>query len=48
MHVNKHLLALQSECIGNDSVSSQHIRRKGLHLNPKSEGRLALSFLKQM
>ena len=34
-NVNKHLPALQSECIENDNSSSQHLKRKGLHLNPK-------------
>ena len=47
-NVNKHLSALQSECIENHSISSQHLGRKGLHLNPKGKGRLALNFLKQI
>ena len=46
-NVNKHLPALQSEFIENDDISSQHLGRKGLHLNPKGKGRLALNFMKQ-
>ena len=47
-NVNKHLSALQSECIENDNISSQRLGRKGLHLNPKGKGRLALNFMKQV
>ena len=47
-NVNKHLSALQSECIENDNINLQHLRRKGLHLNPKSKGRLVLDFMKQI
>ena len=47
-NVNKHLPALQSEFIENDGISSQHLGRKGLHLNPKGKGRLALNFMKQV
>ena len=46
-NVNKHLSALQSEFINNDNISSQHLGRKGLRLNPKGKGRLALNFMKQ-
>ena len=45
--LNKHFLALQSECIENDSISRQHLPQKGLHLTPKSKDRLALNFLKE-
>ena len=44
-NVNKHLSPLQSECIENDNISSQHLGRKRLHLNPKGEGRPALNFM---
>ena len=47
-NVNKHLPALQSEFIENDGISSQHLGRKGLHLNPKGKDRLALNFRKQI
>ena len=47
-NINKHLSALQSECINNDNISSHHLGRKGLHLNPKGKGRLALNFMKQI
>ena len=46
-NVNKHLPALQFECIENDNISSQPLGRKRLHLNPKGKGRLALNFMKQ-
>ena len=48
LNVNKHLSDLQSECTENDNISSQHLRRKRLHLNPKGKGRLALNFMKQI
>ena len=47
-NVNKHLLALQSECTENDNIRSQHLGRKGLHLNPKGSGRVTLNFMKQI
>ena len=47
-NVNKPLSALQSECIENDNISSQHLVQKGLHLNPKGKARLALNFMKQI
>ena len=47
-NVNKYLSALQSERIENDNISSKHLGQKGIHLNPKSKGRLALNFLKQI
>ena len=46
-NVNNHLLAVQQECNENNNISSQHLGQKGLHLNPKDKGRLALNFLKQ-
>ena len=47
-NVNKHLSALQSDCIENDNISSQYLGRKGLHLNRKGKGRLVLNFMKQI
>ena len=47
-NVNKHLSVLQSESIGNHNICSQHLGRKGLHLNPKGKGRLALNLMKQI
>ena len=47
-HVNKHLSALNLNCIENDNINAQHLGRKGLHLNDKGKGRLALNFLKQL
>ena len=45
-NVNQYLSVLQSEYIENDNISSQHLGRKELYLNPKGKGRLALNFLK--
>ena len=45
-NVNKHLETL--ECIENGNISVQHLGRKGLHLNSKGKGRLALNFLNQI
>ena len=47
-NVNNYLLAVQPECNENDNISSQSLGQKGLHLNPKDQGRLALNFLKQI
>ena len=38
-NVNKHFSALKSECIENVNISSQHLGRKELHLNPKVKSR---------
>ena len=47
-NINKHLPALQSECIENDNMSEHHFGQKVLHINPKGKGRLALKFRKQI
>ena len=47
-NVNKHLETLNLECIENGNISTQHHGRKGLHLNKKGKGRLALNFLNQI
>ena len=47
-NVNKHLETLNLECIENGNISVQHLGRKGLHLNSKGKGRLALNFLNQI
>ena len=44
-NVNKHLETLNLECIANSNISAQHLGRKGLHLNSKGKGRLAVNFL---
>ena len=44
-NVNKHLETLNLECIENGNIIAQHLGRKGLHLNSKSKGRLAINFL---
>ena len=46
-NVNKHLENLELECIDNN-INGEHLGQKGLHLNPKGKGRLALNFLKQL
>ena len=43
-NVNKHLENLELECIDNNNINAEHLRQKGLHLNPKGKGRLALIF----
>ena len=47
-NVNKHLENLELECIDNSNINAEHLGQKGLHLNPKGKGRLALNFLKQL
>ena len=43
-NVNKHLENLELESIDNDNINADHLGQKGLHLNPKGKGRLALNF----
>ena len=47
-NVNKNLETLNLGCVENDNISAQHLGRKGLHLNSKGKGRLALNFLNQI
>ena len=47
-NVNKHLEILEFECIDSNNINAEHLGQKGLHLNPKGKGRLALNFLKQL
>ena len=47
-NVNKHLESLELECIDNNNVNTEYFGQKGLHLNPKGKGRLALNFFKQL
>ena len=44
-NVNKNLETLNLECIKNGNISAQHLGWKGLHLNSKGTGKLALNFL---
>ena len=44
-NVNKHLETLNLECSENSNISAQHLGRKGLHLNSKGKGRLAINIL---
>ena len=45
-NVNKRLENLELECIDNSNITAEHLGQKGLHLNSKDKGRLALNFLK--
>ena len=47
-NVNRHLETLNLECVDNGNISAQHLGRKGLHLNSKGKGSLALNFLNQI
>ena len=47
-NANKHLKNLELESIDNNNINAEHLGQKGLHLNPKGKGRLALNFLKQL
>ena len=47
-NVNKYLESLELECIDNSNINAEHLRQKGLHLNPKGKGILSLHFLKQL
>ena len=47
-NVNKRLETLNLECVENGNISAQHLGWKGLHLNSKGKGRLALNFLNQI
>ena len=47
-NVNENLETLNLERIGNGNISAQHLVRKGLHLNSKGKGRLALNILNQI
>ena len=44
-NVNKYLETQNLKCIENGNISAQHLGQKGLHLNSKGNGRLAISFL---
>ena len=43
-NVNKHLENLELVSIDNNIINVEHLGHKGLQLNPKSKGRLALNF----
>ena len=46
-NVNKRLENLELEYIDNNNIDAEHLVQKGLHLNSKDKGRLALNYLKQ-
>ena len=39
---------LELEWIDNNNINAKHLGQKGLHLDPKGKGRLALNFSKQL
>ena len=43
-NVRKHLENLELECTDNNHTNAEHLEQKGLHLNRKGKGRLALNF----
>ena len=45
---NEHLENLKLEFVDNNNINAEHLGQKGLYLNPKGKGRLALNFLKQL
>ena len=43
--LNEHFSELRLDVVNNSNIKVKHISQKGLHLNPKGKGRLALNFL---
>ena len=44
-HLNEHISELNLDVVNNSNIKVKHIGQKGLHLNPKGKGRLALNFI---
>ena len=42
-HLNKHFSELNLDVLNNSNIKVKHASQKGLHLNPKEKGSLALS-----
>ena len=42
--LNEHFSELNIDVVNNSNIKVKHIGLKGLHLNPKGKGRLALNF----
>ena len=43
--LNEHFSDLNLDVVNNSNIKVKHIGQKGLHLNPKGKGRLALNFI---
>ena len=43
--LNEHFSELNLDVVNNSNIKVKHIGKKGLHLNPKGKGRLALKFI---
>ena len=43
--LNEHFSELNLDVVNNSNIKVKHIGQKGLHLNPKGKGRLALNFI---
>ena len=43
--LNEHFSELNLDVVNNSNIKVNHIGQKGLHLNPKGKGRLALNFI---
>ena len=43
--LNEHFSELNLDVVNNSNIKVKHIGQKGLHLNPKGKGRLALNFM---
>ena len=46
--LNEHFPELNLDIINNSNIKVKHIGQKGLHLNPKGKGRLALNFIRKI
>ena len=44
-HLNQHLSELNIDIIDNKNIGDKHLGKKGLHLNRKGTGRLAINFI---
>ena len=44
-HLNLHIAELNIDTIDNKNIIDKHLGKKGLHVNSKGTGRLALNFI---
>ena len=44
-HLNEHFSEVNLNAVDNSNIKVKHIGQKGLRLNPKGKGRLALNFI---
>ena len=47
-HLNEHLNELNLSIVDNSNINGSCLTRKGLHLNDKGYGKLAINFLKKI